>query len=259
MKPNAGALLRKWLRRKSWVCQPINLSGVTDPYQPIEKKLRLTRDCLQVAIEHNQPIYIITKNALVARDLDLLTELKQKNLVHVIMTVTSLDQSLTRILEPRTSSPTARLQAIAKLTENEIPVRVNIAPIIVGLNEHEVPEVLKQAAAAGAVTASYTVLRLPGAVESVFLDWVKQHFPDRLEKIENGIRQMSGGELINREFFDRMRGTGVLADHVRNTFKTFANKYGLNKVRTQLSVDHFRVPLRVSKGDPRQRTLFDDA
>ena len=254
VKPDAAPLFRKWLGRGSWQCEPVNLSGITDPYQPAERKFGITRQCLEVAVECRQPMYVITKNALVTRDLDLLARLASDQLVRVVMTVTSLDAELIRRMEPGTSTPPARLRAIRQLTEHEVPVVVNVAPIIIGLTDHEIPDILQQVADAGAIAASYTLLRLPGAVEPIFLDWLERHFPDRQTRIENGIRSVRKGQLGSSEFFDRMRGSGVMADHVRSVFKTFARKYQLDHRPAPLTTDLFRKPT----SDPSQKWLFND-
>ena len=205
-----------------------------------------------MARESRQPIYVITKNALVTRDLDILSDLAKNNLVHVVISVTSLDANLIRAMEPRTSTPQARLRTIHELAENGIPVVVNIAPIIFGLTDHEVPEILRQASDAGATYARYTVLRLPGPVETIFLQWVDDQFPDRRRKIENGIRSMREGKLGSNEFFERMRGTGELAKQIKSVFKTFAKKFGIDSVPPALDCEHFQRP----NGMPGQQTLF---
>jgi len=252
VKPDAPQLFQKWLARKSWQCQPVNLSGITDPYQPCERKFEITRGCLQIAIDCQQPMYVITKNAMIVRDGDLLQQLAEQNLIRVVISVTSLDQPLVRKMEPRTSVPAARLRTIETLTARGIPVVVNVAPIIVGLTDHEIPEILRMVAGAGAMAASYTTLRLPGAVEPVFLDWVDSHFPERRQKIENGVRNMRDGQLVSPEFFERMRGTGVMAEHIRDTFKTFAHKFGLDRRPPELNCESFTRP----NGDPNQGRLF---
>ncbi len=257
VKPNAPELFRKWLARKSWVCEPVNLSGITDPYQPAERKFEITRGCLQVAAACRQPpcrqpLFLITKNAMLLRDVDVLAELAASNLVHVVISITSLDPKLTRIMEPRTSTPAARLRAVERLSQQGIPVMVNVAPIIPGLNDEEVPTILRSAAEAGAVAASYIVLRLNGPVEPIFMDWVERHFPARRERIENAVRSMREGKLASSQFFDRMKGSGVLAETIRETFKKFARHYGLASNIEPLATDLFERPA----GDPAQKRLF---
>ena len=252
VKPNAPELFRKWLSRKSWQCEPVNLSGVTDPYQPAERKFEITRDCLQVAAACRQPLFLITKNAMVLRDEEILAEMASRNLVNVVISITSLDASLIRIMEPRTSSPAARLKAVERLSARGIPVMVNVAPIIPGLNDEEVPSILRAVADVGAKAASYIILRLNGPVEPIFMDWVERHFPARRERIENAIRSMREGKLASSEFFDRMKGTGVLAETIRDTFKKFASHYGLADKVQPLATDLFERPT----GDATQKRLF---
>ena len=242
VKKNAPELLRKWLSRKSWSCEPIMFSGVTDPYQPAEKEFELTRKCLQVAWEFKQPVMLITKNALITRDVELLSDLARENLVRVTLSITSLDQSLIRVMEPRTSSPRARLDAIKKLAKVGIPVSVNVAPMIPGLNDSEMAHILKSAADKGATQSNYIVLRMPYAVKEIFLDWVDAHFPDKRSTIENRIRSTSNDQLNRGEFGIRMRGTGVYADQIRNAFRVFKKKFGLDKSLPKLDTTRFRRP-----------------
>ncbi|MGI9518434.1 MAG: PA0069 family radical SAM protein [Pirellulaceae bacterium] len=242
VKPNAPELFRKWLARKSWVCEPVNLSGITDPYQPAERKFEITRGCLEVAAACGQPLFLITKNAMVLRDQDILAKMAANNLVHVVISITSLDPGLIRIMEPRTSTPAARLRAIEQLAESGILVMVNVAPIIPGLNDEEVPAILRAVADAGATAASYVMLRLNGPVEPIFMDWVERHFPARRERIENGVRSMREGKLASSEFFDRMKGTGVLAATIRDSFKKFARHFGLAAKVEPLTTDLFERP-----------------
>lgn len=256
VKPDAPQLFRKWLARPSYVCEPVNLSGVTDPYQPAERKFRITRGCLQVAMDCRQPMYLITKNAMVTRDLELLGDLADQGLVRVVFSVTSHDQSLIRVMEPQTSSPAARLRAIEELSRRGIPVAVNVAPIIPGLNDHEVPEILRAAAGSGALAASYTVLRLDGAVKTVFLDWLQRHFPDRRDKIMDRVRALHDGNLHDRRMGKRMRGTGVWAEAIRTTFKTFSRRYGLDNRLEPVRTDLFMRPSLTSTADPQQLRLF---
>ncbi len=252
VKPDAPNLFRKWLSRPAWDSEPVNLSGITDPWQPAERKFEITRGCLQVAVDCRQPLYLITKNALIARDLDLVGELADCNLVRVVISVTSLDQSLIRQMEPRTSSPASRLATIEKLADRGVPVAVNVAPIIPGLNDSEIPAILKASAEAGARAASYIVLRLGGAVEPVFRDWLQQHRPDQMQKVLNGVRAMHDGQLADSRFGVRMSGQGALAENIRTTFKTFARHYGLDARPVDLDTEQFRRP----DPDPRQQRLF---
>ncbi len=252
VKRDAPGLFRKWLSRPAYRCEPVNLSGVTDPYQPAEREFEITRGCLHVALQCHQPVFLITKNAMVTRDLDLLRELASHNLVRVAISVTSLDQSLTRIMEPRTSSPAARLAAIGELSNNGVPTVVMVAPIIPGLTDSEVPEILRAVADAGAVAANYTIVRLNGAVEPVFEDWLDRHFPLRKIKVLERVAALHGGQLSDSRFGARMRGRGVLAEVIRATFKTFAKKHGLDRPVEPLETSLFRRPER----DARQGRLF---
>ena len=228
VKHNAPELFREFLSNEKWQPDEVVFSGVTDCYQPAERQFRLTRQCLEVALECRLPIGIVTKNALVVRDLDLLTEMAKLRLVHVGISVTTLDPELARRMEPKTSIPAARLRAIQMLSEAGVPTRVMNAPIIPGLNDAEIPAVLESAKAAGALGASYILLRLPLTVEPVFREWLERTEPLKLEKIERLIRETRDGKMSNSEFGNRMRGTGPIADQVRNLFKVFVRKLGLD-------------------------------
>lgn len=242
VKRDAAALFRDWLARDRYRPELIAFSGVTDCYQPAERKFRLTRSCLEVARDARQPVGIVTKNALVTRDVDVLAEMAKDNVISVSVSVTSLDQSLTCELEPRTSSPAARLRAIRTLSEAGIPVRVMAAPMIPGLNDHELPAILEAAADAGATTASYILLRLPLAVKPIFLEWLARTNPSRAERVISRIRSVRDGHLSNSTFGTRMRGTGEIADQIANTFHVFARKYGLDRPIPPLSTEHFQPP-----------------
>jgi DNA repair photolyase len=243
VKHNAAALLREFLARPGWRPEPIVMSGVTDCYQPAERQFRLTRQCLEVALEARQPIGIITKNALVLRDLDLLREMAQLQLLHVGISVTTLDAELARTMEPRTSRPAARLRAIGELSAFGVPVRVMIAPIIPGLNDSEIPAVMEAAAAAGAMSAGYTLLRLPLAVKPIFLEWLERTRPSARPKIENLVRSTRGGKHNVAEFGARMRGTGDIAEQIARIFEVFAARYGLNGPLPPCDTAAFRPPL----------------
>lgn len=242
VKLRAAELFRKWLARKNYKPQTIAFSGVTDCYQPVERKLRLTRPCLEVARDARQPIGIVTKNALVTRDVDVLVEMARHNTVTVAITVTSLDQSLTRVLEPRTSAPTARLGAIAALAEAGVPTHVMVAPIIPGLNDCEVPAILEAAKDAGASSASYVLLRLPLAVRPIFLDWLERHRPLAKAKIAGLITATRDGQLNDSRFGSRMRGSGAIAEQIRQTFEIFSRKLGFNQQISPLDTTQFRRP-----------------
>ncbi|MEM1062056.1 MAG: radical SAM protein, partial [Planctomycetota bacterium] len=221
-------------------------------YQPIEREKRLTRGCLEVARDCGQPVTIVTKNALVTRDLDILAEMAAKNLARVGVSITTLDAGLARSLEPRTSTPTARLRAIRELADAGVPVRVMHAPVIPGLNDEEMPAVLAAAKEAGASAANYVMLRLPWSVRPVFLDWLERCAPTRRDRVLNRIGSVRGGKLNDPRFGDRHRGEGVHADAIADTFKLFTRKLGLDVKRPPLSRGHFRRP-----GRPGQKRLFD--
>lgn len=253
VKRNAPALFRKFLARPQWKCEPITFSGVTDCYQPAERRFRLTRGCLEVALQARQPVSLITKNALVLRDLDLLRELAARRLTEVSISLTTLDAGLAREFEPRTSPPAARLKAISQLAAAGIPVRVMTAPIIPGLNDSEIPALLAAAAAAGASSAGYVLLRLPLAVEPVFREWLARVRPQQVAKIEGQIRQTRGGEFNQSEFGTRMKGNGLLAEQIAQTFRVFSRRLGLNEPHVPLDTSQFRPP-RDAAG---QKYLFD--
>ena len=252
IKPNAAELFRKWLidgHRKKRAVEPVMISGVTDCYQSCEKQFELTRQCLDVAREFRYPVQLITKNGLIRRDLDIIEELASMNLVSVAISITTLDQSLTKIMEPRTSAPHVRLDAIGKLADVGCPTMVMVAPIIPGINEQEIPQVLKAASEAGATRAGYVALRLPLTVEPVFLDWLEQHFPDRKEKVIQRIRTMRDGKMNSSTFGERMTGKGVWGQQTRQLMTTFCKRYGLDcgvsygkpTERPKLRCDLFRV------------------
>lgn len=242
VKTNAPELLREQLASKKWNGDLINLSGITDCYQPIERKLQLTRSILEVLTDFKNPFSIITKNALVTRDIDIIRPMAEINAAAVFMSVTTLDQNLADKLEPRTSRPTARLKAIEKLAEAGIPVGVMVAPVIPGLNDHEMPAILKAVTSAGARFAGYVTLRLPYALDDLFMNWLRENFPARKEKVLNRIREIRGGELNNSEFGKRMRGEGKYADHLSNMFQIYTKKEGLNETRLNLTSEHFKKP-----------------
>jgi DNA repair photolyase len=213
VKLRAAELLRAELSRKKWVPQPIAMSGVTDVYQPVERRLGLTRQCLAVLAEFRNPVAIITKNHLVTRDIDLLAELAKYRAASVAISLTTLDGQLVKLLEPRASTPVRRLAAIRELSAAGVPVRVLMAPIIPGLTDHEIPALLGAAAEAGAIGASYTILRLPGAVAPVFDDWLDRHAPGQKEKILGRIRELRGGKLYDARWGTRMRGSRSRSRH----------------------------------------------
>ena len=244
VKQKAAELLGAELAKPSWTPQNLALSGVTDAYQPIEGKLQITRSCLRVLVEFRNPVIVVTKNHLVTRDSDLLGELARFNASAVTLSITTLDPKLARLLEPRASSPSHRLDAIAKLHEASIPVGVNVAPIIPGINEHEIPSITATAAKAGAQFASYTIVRLPLTVAPIFVAWLENHFPERKEKVLSRIRSIRNGKLNNADFGARMCGDGPMAEEIRQMFHVSCRRAGLNRPRTELSTVAFRRLLK---------------
>jgi DNA repair photolyase len=250
VKHDAARLLREFLCRPSWDPELIVLSGVTDPYQPAERRFQLTRACLEVAAEARQPVGVITKNALVVRDLDLLGPMAAAGLVHVNISVTTLNQTLARVMEPRTSAPAARLRAISALSAAGVPVRVMVAPIIPGLNDTEIPTILAAAREAGASAANYTIVRLPLAVKPVFLDWLERTQAGKQAKIESLIRSVRGGKLNESQFGQRMRGKGEIGQQIDQMFKVFTHRYELDGELPPYDFSHFEPP-RVETGQLR--------
>lgn len=242
VKDNAPKLLRDELSSPKWKPQVIVMSGNTDCYQPVERKLKLTRGCLEVLAEFRNPVGIITKNHLVTRDLDLLGELAKHRAAHVCLSVTTLDLELRRIMEPRTSPPGARLDAIRKLADASVPVAVNVAPIIPALNDHEIPAILQAAAEAGATAAWFTIVRLPHANTELFEKWLETHFPDRKEKVLNQLRSMRGGKLYDSQFGSRMKGEGLFAEQIKRIFEVARRKAGIKNDQPPLSTEAFRRP-----------------
>ena len=227
------------------------MSGVTDPYQPVERRVELTRRCLQVFAEFRNPVGIVTKNALVARDRDLLGELARFDAATVYVSVTTLDGDLARKMEPRASTPEARLRAIRALTEAGVPVGILMGPVVPGLTDHEAPAILKACAEAGAKYASYVMLRLPLGVKDLFETWLEQHFPNKKHRVLHRLRDARGGQLNDPRFGSRMRGEGEWADLFSKMFKLHRRRVGLAEHGPTLSAAHF------TDGRPKQRTLFE--
>lgn len=242
VKEDAPALLRSELASPKWTPQTIAISGVTDPYQPIERKLRLTRQCLEVLVDARNPVVIITKNATVTRDIDLLAELARRNAAAVCLSITTLDDDLVAKMEPRTSRPSMRLDALEKLSTAGIPVGVLVAPVIPAINDHEIPKILAEVKRRGAGFASYVLLRLPWTVAPLFDEWLALHYPDRREKVLNKIRSARGGKLYDSQFGKRGRGEGIFAEQIRQLFETARTKEGLGRKGPALSVADFRRP-----------------
>lgn len=243
VKRNAPQLFREFLTKKNWKPEPITFSGVTDCYQPAEREFRLTRQCLEVALECRQPVSIVTKNALVLRDLSILHQLADDDLVHVYLSITSLDPTLARDMEPRTSIPSARLRAVETLSDAGVPVGVMLAPIIPGLNDAEIPQLLEAAQEAGAITANYVLLRLPLAVEPVFVEWLKRVRPNHADKVLGRIQETRGGSLNSSVWGERMVGRGLLAEQIRNMFRVFRQKHRLDVKMPPYNCGLFQPPL----------------
>jgi DNA repair photolyase len=242
VKEDAPELLRRELSAPRWKPQVLAVSGVTDCYQPIERRLQLTRHCLEVLLEFRNPFAIVTKNHLVTRDIDLLGQMAAFDAAAVFLSITSLDGELAGKLEPRATHPTGRLKAIGELSHAGIPVGVMVAPVIPGLNDHEIPEILQAAAAAGARYAGYVVLRLPNGVGPLFEQWLNQHASDKKEKVLGRIREMHGGRLNDPRFGSRMRGEGPIAEMIKTLFSLGCRKAGIAGRRPELSTAHFRNP-----------------
>jgi len=239
VKPDAAKLLEAELSSPKWEPQALIMSGVTDPYQPVERKLRITRGCLEVLAKFRNPVAIITKNRLVTRDIDLLGELARHNASAVNVSVTSLDPNIQRVLEPRTSSPKARLEAVAMLRAAGIPVGVMVAPVIPGLTDHEVPRIVEACAKAGAQFAGYTIVRLPWAIAPLFEHWLEEHFPEKKDKVLQRIRHIRAGKLNDPRWGTRTRGEGVFAEQIRSMFEVACRRAGMNE-RPKLSTAAFR-------------------
>ncbi|RMH27151.1 MAG: PA0069 family radical SAM protein [Planctomycetota bacterium] len=241
-KPRAAELLTKELARPTWRGEPIVMSAITDIYQPIEHELRVARACLEVMADCGQPVSTMTKSAMVLRDVDLWAKLASMNAGRVTVTLVTLDAELAQKIEPRATLPVGRLRAIRELTEAGVPVTVNIAPIIPGLTDAELPRILEAAADAGARRASWVMLRLPYQVKDLFLDWLERSVhPERAKKVESLIRQMRGGKLYDARVA-RGRGVGALSETIAKNFDVFTRRYGLNRDMRPLSSAHFRRP-----------------
>jgi DNA repair photolyase len=241
-KTGAPDLLRRELADPGWEPRPLVMSGVTDPYQPVERSLGITRGCLEVLVEARNPVSIITKSRLVARDVDLLAELARHDAARVTVSVTTLDEELRRVLEPRAPTPRRRLDAISELADAGVPVGVNVAPVVPGLTEHELPSILEAAAGAGAGHAGHVLLRLPHGVKELFRQWLEHHFPDRKEKVLGRIRETRDGRLNDPRFGSRMSGEGPLARQIGDLFRVARRRHGLDGGRTSLSTASFRRP-----------------
>lgn len=242
VKRDAPKLLEEAFMKKNWEPQSIFFSGNTDCYQPVERKLEITRNCLKVFLEFRNPVGVITKNALIQRDADILKELAELNLVRVLISITTLKKDLQRVMEPRTSTPAMRLKTIEFLNQNGIPCGVNVAPIIPGLTDEEIPVILKEVSERGAKFAGRVVLRLPYSIKDLFTEWLNREFPDRANKILNRIKELHNGKLYDSNFGTRLTGTGKWADAIQKIFSVNCNKYNLNKEKIPLATELFRIP-----------------
>ncbi|RZL18929.1 MAG: PA0069 family radical SAM protein [Pedobacter sp.] len=242
VKTEAPELFKKFLEKKSWDASTISISGNTDCYQPAERKYKITRQLLEIALEYKQPIGMITKNSLILRDRDILEEMAKLNLVSAYMSINSLNEELRSKMEPRTATSKQRLKVIEELSNAGIPMGVVVAPLVPGLSDHEIPSILKAAAHAGAKSAGYTVVRLNGAIAGIFEDWLKKNYPDRFEKVWHSIQSCHAGKVNDSRFGDRMRGDGNIAQMISDNFKLHCRLNHLNEKRTELNSSLFKVP-----------------
>jgi DNA repair photolyase len=261
-KPDAARLLTAELAAPKYKCAVMAMGTNTDPYQPVERDLTVTRQILQVLSDFNHPVGIVTKNHLVTRDIDILGDMARRNLAEVFLSVTTLDKDLARTMEPRASAPRRRLEAIRALAAAGIPAGVMSAPMIPGLNDHEMEAILEAAVDCGATRAGFVPLRLPLELKELFEEWLQTHRPDRKERVLSLIRQMRGGKLYDSEFGSRMRGEGPLALLMSQRFSAAVNRLGLNRIRVRLDISRFSVPdsartaLVDAKRDARQMKLL---
>lgn len=242
VKPEAPQRLREFLSRKNYIPEPISFSGNTDCYQPAERKYRITRGMLEICLEHRHPVSIISKNALIVRDLDILREMAKYKLVHVTLTITSLDEHLRLLLEPRTTTYRKRLETLKILHENGVSVSIMMAPIIPGLTVDEIPSVIKAAGEAGAYTAGMTILRLNGSVKELFHDWVYKNLPDRADKIWNQVCEVHGGQVNDTRWGTRMKGEGKLAASIGDLFRLSVKKFMSGIQPYELDFSNFKRP-----------------
>ncbi len=247
VKYNAVELLEMEFNKKSYTPQVIFMSGNTDCYQPIERKLCITRGLLETLLQYKHPVSLISKNVLMLRDLDILSELAKLQLVQVAVTINSLREEVRRKMEPRTATAFARMKLIEKLSENNIPVHLMVAPIVPGINSDEMPKLIQQAADAGALSAGYTIVRLNGAIAGIFKDWVYKNYPDRAEKIIHGIEACHGGKLNDSQWGRRIKGEGHAAEGIRQLFKMAVKKFMGNRSSPELRTDIFERPLKNSQ------------
>ena len=261
-KPDAAKLLEGELAAPKYRCDVVAMGTNTDPYQPVERDLKITRSIIRVLSDFNNPVGIVTKNHMVTRDIDILGDMAKRNLAEVFLSVTTLDKDLARDMEPRASAPHRRLDAIKKLADAGVPVGVMTAPMIPGLNDHEMEAILEKATEAGATRAGFTVLRLPLEIKDLFDEWLRANRPDRAEKVLSLIRQMRGGALYQAEFGTRMKGEGPIAQLLGARFQAAVKRLGLNRIRYRLETMRFAVPesartaLVDAKRDARQMKLL---
>ena len=227
-KPNATALLKRELAKKTYVCKPIAMGTNTDPYQPIEKRLKITRSILEVLWKANHPVSIVTKSALITRDVDILSDMAKKNLVKVAISVTSLDRYLSRVMEPRAATPERRFEALKILTEAGVKTAVMVAPVIPGLNASEMEKILQKAHSVGVTGAGYILLRLPLEVRDLFYEWLDENFPDRAKRVRSLIQQTRDGKDYDAEWGKRMRGSGPFADMIERRFRLALSKLDMS-------------------------------
>jgi DNA repair photolyase len=242
VKPEIAKLLRAALSSPDWTPKRVAIGGVTDPYQPVEKRLRLTRSCLEVFAEFRNPCSVVTKSGLVTRDIDVLQELARFQAGRVYVSVTTLDPEMHRLLEPRSSAPWRRLGAIEALAKAGVPVGALVAPVIPGLTDHEIPAIVSACAAAGARVVSHILLRLPHAVAPLFEDWLTRHFPERRAKVMSRIRSVRDGRVNDPRFHSRMAGSGFFADQIHALFELACRRAGLPGELPPLSTEFFRRP-----------------
>jgi DNA repair photolyase len=251
-KPDAARLLEKELSRKGYQPSVIHIGGNTDPYQPIERGLRITRQVIEVLDRFNHPFSIITKNAMITRDLDLYASLAERNLISAAVSITTLDRKLARAMEPRAATPERRLDAVRRLSEAGVPCAVSVAPVIPGLNDHEIETILERAAEAGATGAHFTVLRLPLEIKDLFREWLEAERPERAARVMSLVKQMRGGKDYDPQWNSRMKGQGPVAELIATRFLAGRRRFGLDRERTALDIGKFQVPPRA--GD--QMDLF---
>jgi DNA repair photolyase len=240
VKENAPQLLEKFLMHPDWQAVPISVSGNTDCYQPLERKFEITRRILKVFAQYRHPLGMITKNSLILRDIDILSDLAKDNLVHVYISITTLDEDLRRVMEPRTASALKRLKTVEELSKAGIPVGIMNAPIIPGLNHHEIPHIIKAAADHGALAAGMTIVRLNGSIGKIFEDWLRKNFPDRFEKVWNQICSMHGGNVNDSQFGRRMTGEGNFAEIIHQLFRASKRKHLAGRAMPPIDLTKFR-------------------